>query len=244
VSTGWAGAERSGERRSSSLLRLSYPLFALVYLTAVAAGCGERPEPPSHLVDGTATAQPPVALEGVDSPVVLTRVRATGAPEVAPGSPEGSCLAGPARGAKPIGEVATRVGVSSESVTFRERSAVIGCDATVATSGGGGRWCGGSFGRLFGERLRDPRLDIAACRTAAGDSVAFAWIEPRGDARYVTIVQPGYAEVYPVVPGLPVRVATVSGIESDPIGAEFDVTEHDADGRLLRRYRVTARPSG
>ena len=56
--------------------------------------------------------------------------------------------------------------------------------------------------------------------------------------------QPGYVEVYPVEPGLPVRVATASGIETDPIGATFDVSEHAASGRLLSRQRLTARPSG
>jgi hypothetical protein len=140
--------------------------------------------------------------------------------------------------------VVTRIGVSSETVTFRERSAVAGCDTSRTTGADRERWCGGSYGRLFGGHLRDPRLDIAGCRTPDGDPIAFAWIEPRRGAEYVVVRQPGFAEVYPVVRGLPVRVATTSSIESDPIGATFDISEHDGAGRALRSYRLTARPAG
>ena len=138
----------------------------------------------------------------------------------------------------------TRIGVSSETVTFRERSAVAGCDTSRNAARDRERWCGGSFGRLFGGHLRDPRLDIADCRTPNGDPIAFAWIEPRRGAEYVVVGQPGFAEVYPVVRGLPVRVATTSGIEYDPIGAAFEVSEHDGAGRVLRAYRLTASPAG
>ena len=143
----------------------------------------------------------------------------------------------------PIGAIVTRTSVRGASVTVRERAAVVGCDASRGRNGRR-RWCGGSYGRLFDGLLRDPRLDIAGCRAAPGDPIAFAWIEPHRTARYVVVAQPGYAEVYPVAARLPVRVSTAAGIEADPIGASFDVSEHDATGRLLKRYRLTARPSG
>jgi hypothetical protein len=142
------------------------------------------------------------------------------------------------------GAVITRVGISGETVTFRGRSAVGGCDASRRAGGGRAQWCGGSYGRLFDGRLRDPRLDIAGCRTSEGRLVAFAWINPRRGVRYVVIRREGFAEIYPVVRGLQVRVATTSGIASDPIEVSLDVSEHDAEGRALRAYRLTASPAG
>jgi hypothetical protein len=176
---------------------------------------------------------------------VLTKVVATSVERLVPGSPEAACIRRQANGVHPVGVIVRRIGVWSESVTFRVRSAVVGCDGTAPVAGGRrGRWCGGSYGRLLDRRLRDPRLDIAGCRTTGGDPAAFAWVEPGRGARYVVVAQPGYAEVYPVVRGLPVRVVTASGIQSDPIAASFDVSEHDARGRLLRAYELVARPSG
>jgi hypothetical protein len=236
-----AGAEGRGERRSSSLLRLSLLLAALAVL---GAGCGKGPTAPPTLLDGSPADEPAVHLEGVDVPVVLTRLAETNSRKLVPGSPQASCLARQTDGARPIGAVVTRIGVSSETVTFRERSAVAGCDTSRNAAGDRERWCGGSFGRLFGGRLRDPRLDIAGCRTPKGDPIAFAWIEPGRDAEYVVVGQPGFAEMYPVGHGLPVRVATTSGIESDPIGAAFEISEHDGAGRVLRAYRLTASPAG
>ena len=175
---------------------------------------------------------------------MLTKVVATNVGRLVLGAPEATCIRRQSNGAHPVGVIVRRIGVWSESVTFRVRSAVVGCDGTERATGGRGRWCGGSYGRLLERRLRDPRLDIAGCRTAGGDPAAFAWVEPRRGTRYVVVAQPGYAEVYPVVRGLPVRVATASGIESDPIGASFDVSEYDPAGRLLRAYEFVARPSG
>ena len=169
---------------------------------------------------------------------------ATSVERLVPGSPETTCIRRQSNGAHPVGVVVRRIGVWSESVTFGVRSAVVGCDGTERATERRGTWCGGSYGRLLRGRLLDPRLDIAGCRTAGGGPAAFVWVEPRRVARYVVVVQPGYTEVYPVDRGLPVRVATASGIESDPIGASFDVSEYDATGRLLRAYELVARPSG
>jgi hypothetical protein len=243
VSTAWAGAERRQERRSSSPLRLSFLLVIIAGLASVAVGCGSQREAPSALLDGSPVQKPPVQLEGVDSQVVMTRFVVTAAAGVVPGSAEASCLAGRARGADAIGAIVTRTGVRGESVTMRERGAVVGCDGTRSARRGR-RWCGGSYGRLSHGRLPDPRLDIAGCRTTAGDPVAFVWIEPRRDAHYVVVSETGYSEAYSVERGLPVRVSTTSGIHSDPLGATLVVTEHDASGRLLRRYRLMARPAG
>jgi hypothetical protein len=225
------------------LLRLSPSLVASVLIAAV-VGCGTQHRPPAELVDGSAAVQPKVPLQGIGSPVILTRVKVTASDEVEQGSPEARCLGGPARGGKPIGDVVVRIGVWSASVTFRETSSVGGCDGTGAASASGPRWCGGSYGRLVAGRLRDPRLDLAGCRTANGRAAAFAWVDPGPRTRYVVVREPGYAEAYPIVHGLPVRIATTSHIASEPLGASFEVFEHDATGRLLRRYRLEARPAG
>jgi hypothetical protein len=143
-----------------------------------------------------------------------------------------------------VQRVVTRIGVSGETVTLRQQGALIGCDNSAGSREGDRRWCGESFGRLYGGRLRDPRLDIAGCSTADGDPVAFAWVEPARNAHYVVVEQPGYDEVYEVGGDVPVRVASVNGIESEPLGATFQVSEHARDGALLRRYRLEARPAG
>ncbi|MCI0633516.1 MAG: hypothetical protein L0206_06320, partial [Actinobacteria bacterium] len=104
--------------------------------------------------------------------------------------------------------------MSSESVTFRESSGrgVFGCDNGLGPREEDRRWCGGAYGVLYSGRLRDPRLSIG-CTTLGGTPMGFVWIEPKPHARYVVVGQPGYAEVYEVTGGLPVRVATTTGVE-------------------------------
>src|SRR5207247_8632480 len=102
----------------------------------------------------------PVRLAGADSPP-LTKLAVTAKTQLAPGSPEASCIARQANGATPIGSAVRRIGVTGESVTFRVHSAVVACDGVGRASRNGGRWCGGSYGRLFARHLHDPRPDIA-----------------------------------------------------------------------------------
>src|SRR5262249_13832768 len=80
--------------------------------------------------------------------------------------------------------------------------------------------------------------------TDAGEEpMAFAWVEPGREARYVVVRQHGYSEAYPVVADLPVRVVT-SDVDLDRASATFAVSEHKARGRLLRRYRLRATVAG
>ncbi len=74
--------------------------------------------------------------------------------------------------------------------------------------------------------------------------MGFVWVEPVPETRYVSVAQPGFAEVYEVAGDLPVRIATTSGLNADPLGATFHLWEHDAAGKLLRRYRLDAVPAG
>jgi hypothetical protein len=136
------------------------------------------------------------------------------------------------------GSIVERVGVDGRSTTLRDAAGVTACDGTDS----GGRWRGSSFGRLYGGRLRDPRLDIGSC-LRAGTPVAFAWIDPGPETTYIAVAQPGYAEVYEVVGRLPIRVTT-RDVRRDFSAASFRFTEHDAQGRLLRRVELEAVPAG
>jgi hypothetical protein len=51
-------------------------------------------------------------------------------------------------------------------------------------------------------------------------------------------------EVYPVRGHFPVRIATTTGIDVAGSRASFEVSEHDARGRLLRAHELEARVAG
>lgn len=194
-------------------------------------------------MNGSRVPGAPVEFEGLSSPAVLTRVRVVPLDDVEPASLSAACLR---RGwdTRPSESLVERVGVNSETVTFRNASGLYGCDDSPGPSVEHRRWCGSSFGQLDAGDLRDPRLDIGFCSTDDGEPMAFVWVEAQRHARYVAVEQPGFSEVYEVAGGLPVRVATVAGLNPDPLGATFDLSEHDATGRLLRRYRLEALPAG
>ena len=222
-------------------------LVAVATLVAMAAAaCSGDEKPPAHLIDGTPAERPSaVTLEGIEEDLIATTVNAVDAHRVAPTTRAAQCLQR-ARGHVAVGPVVARVGVNGESVTFRSSSgqSLIACDRAAAASEGRNVWCGIAVGRLEHGRLQDPRLDLAGCHTAAADPVAFAWVAPGRAARYVTVDQPGFSEVYRVASGLPVRVTTTSGIDQEGSRASFRITEHDRDGRLLSAYTLDARVAG
>jgi hypothetical protein len=213
---------------------------------ALATGCSGDDHAPSRLLDGSPAPQLPVELEGLIAPPVLTRVRVLSIGAVDPGSLLASCVHANWAGAEPAGRIVERTGVSSQSVTFRDRSGrgLYGCDNSAGPGEDERRWCGRAFGRLHAGRLRDPRLDLGGCGTRDEGPVGFAWVQPHRNARYVVVEQPGYAEVYRVAGGLPVRVATTTDIEIEESRAAFRLSEHDSAGRLLRRYQVEAVVAG
>ena len=164
---------------------------------------------------------------------------------VEPGSTAETCLRRWGPEFTPAGRLVERIGVSGESITFGERSRrwVLGCNDSPGPREGNRPWCGGAIGQLYSGRLRDPRVDIG-CLTEDGKMVGFAWIEPGRRTRYLVVDQLGYAEVYVAAGGLPVRVATTTGVEIEGSRATFDISEHDAEGRLLRKYRLEAAVAG
>jgi hypothetical protein len=211
----------------------------------VAACDGNDDGPPTTLMNGTKAAELPVDLEGVESPAVLTSFAVRRVEEIEGASAVATCLQ-QHRDDLPYEPIVMRVGVSGESVTFRNRSrrGLYGCDNSQGAREEDRRWCGGAFGQLDGGHLRDPRLDMSECTTRGGGLVGFAWIEPGPGAKYVVVQQQGYAEVYEAGGGLPVRVTTTSDVEIEGSRATFELSEHDADGRAIRRYRVDTRVAG
>ena len=215
------------------------PRLLLVFACLTSsAGCDAERSPPERLLDGSPVRAPIVELAGVDQPLIATKVELVATSEV------GSC-AGSKRTELPPGPAVRRVGVSGTSMTFLASSgdALFACESAVrAAEPGSGTWCGHAYGRISNGHLTDPRLDLT-CLDADRDPVAFAWLEPSDDTRFVAVRQPGYVEVYEVSGDLPVRATTTAVAESDS-AATFDVSEHDRRGGLLRAYVLEARVAG
>jgi hypothetical protein len=218
----------------------SRPLILVVAAAAVACS-GEDPSGPSVLVDGTQARPPPVALEGVDGPAVMSRARVLRQGSLSPTSPIGRCVS---TAADPGSVVVEHVGVRGASITFSDSRGreLRGCDATRVREAGGTSWCEHAFARLRAGRLRDPRLSLT-CREADGDPVGFVWVQPSPGSAYVVVTRAGYHEVYPVVGGLPVRVTT-DDVDLAAASATLLAGEHARDGRRLRSYELEARVSG
>jgi hypothetical protein len=220
---------------------------ALGIVIGVFAGCGDNEaKVPDRLLDGSEAEAPPVDLQGVDDPAVLTQVRLVQPPAQTEEERSASCLEH-GRGPRPVprGPSVERIGVYSESVTFEEssRRAIFGCDNTAGPREENRRWCSGAYGQLYGGELRDPRLNIG-CLTGDDEMVGFVWVRPRDGVQYVSVDQPEYVEVYEVAGTLPVRIATRTGVEVEGSRASFDLFEHAADGSLARRYRVETAVAG
>jgi hypothetical protein len=74
--------------------------------------------------------------------------------------------------------------------------------------------------------------------------MGFAWVDASRRAHYVVVQQRGYAEVYEVAAGFPIRIATTTSVSLEDSSAAFDLREHDADGNLIRRYELEAFVAG
>jgi len=61
--------------------------------------------------------------------------------------------------------------------------------------------------------LLDPRLDIL-CRDRKGRALAYAWVDPAAGVRWIGVDQGSYTEVYEVLARLPVRIASIRGIQA------------------------------
>lgn len=213
-----------------------------VALAVGALGCGGSPTPPSTLLDGSPARRAPVEIEGV--PIALSRVAIQDVESVTEGSRVDDCIADhwPDEAS---GVAIHRIGVLDESVTFASRSgrSVSACDDTGNT-GDGRTWCGQAFGMLVKGSLRDPRLDLGSCLSEDDVPVAFAWVEPGPQTRYVVIHEAGFGVAYETAAGLPIRVATAAGVDVEHSRAVLVLSEHAADGRMIRAYELEAYVAG
>lgn len=213
-------------------------------LALASGGCGDRPQPPTRLVDGTNPTTLPVRLEGLDrngigSRLTITSVRRLGAFGrncVDSFRPEFRVAAN--------ATVIRRTGVLGESLTFEniDHDVVLGCDRGDGGTAASGRWCGRAAGRLFAGRLRDLRLDIA-CRTHRGAQIGFGWIQADAGTHWIGARVGDVTEVSEVAAGLPVRVATTD-VDPGNASATFAIVEYAESGRALRSYRVSVGVAG
>lgn len=213
-------------------LKLPVPVLA-VCLAAACSGGGGRPE---HLLDGRRAREfRPVRNSVIAASRLLERADVQG------------CQAGDDRtGVASDAPVVERTGVDDHSITFasRDGSRVYACDGGIDPAGERAPpWCGGVVGERERGRLLDPRLDVV-CVDRQHRPLAYAFVEPVARAGWIGVRQDGFVELYDVVAGLPVRVASRRGIDLENARAVFDVTQYDAAGRELVRQELEAAVAG
>jgi hypothetical protein len=219
--------------------RLTNAALLAATLVFLAAGCdnGSRPR---RLLDGETAAE----FRPVDESAV-TQTRVVRAAFL--GRRFASCLMETERLVfSPSTLVVERIGVFSQSLTFRDRGGrhLHACDGGSDPTGERRPpWCGRSVGRFYGSRLLDPRLDIL-CRDPDGRRLAYAWVEPVAGSHWIGVDQGSYTEVYEVAAGLPVRIATRRGIDEDAAKATFELTQYGIHGRELLRSKLEAAVAG
>jgi hypothetical protein len=203
-------------------------------------GCAAASRTPApRLLDGSRPAAPPAALAHLQGPLALGRVR--GVPASAADQPRlKACLRRfTLERLSQHSVVVERIGVSGASLTFRDpgQHVLDGCDTTDPRP----RFCGSAAGLLRRGRLVDPRLEIV-CVGRRGP-IGFAWIEPVPRAVWIAVEERGYAELYRVAGGLPVRVTT-SEVEPPTSSAVFRLRQYAADGEELAKTTLQARVAG
>jgi hypothetical protein len=209
-------------------------------LIFVAAACGSGGGRPKRLLSG-ALAPEFVPVRGS----VLTRGRVVRRATL--GNRLDECLsAGDAASIPSDAPVVERLGVRGESLTFAgdDGAGVYACDGGVDPAGERRPpWCGLVIGEREAGRLLDARLDVT-CRDREGHPLAYAFVEPIAGAHWIGVQQHGYVEVYEVLAGLPVRIATTRGIDLPRSRATVDTTQYDLAGRQLARSDLEAAVAG
>jgi hypothetical protein len=213
---------------------------AAVSAVFVAAGCEHGGSRPARLLDGRPALRfTPVRASVVTAGRVLTRSEL--------GRRLDACISAVDRASvAPDTTVVERVSVAGESLTFanRGRSGVFACDAGIDPAGERAPpWCHAVFGELAGGRVLDPRLDVI-CRDRERRPLAYVFVDPVPGARWVGVQQRDYVELYEVLGGLPVRLATTSGIDVEQALARVEIAQYDAEGRELVRGQLEAAVAG
>ena len=223
-----------------SVIEARRPLYLGTALALVVGCAKDSTSAPSMLIDGSPVRPSSIAIEGVDGPLVATRLRVVEAGSRGGRSMTASCVPTPA----PNSLVVERTSASGMSVTFVDpgQRGVHACDATDVSRTRAKSWCAHAFGRLSEARLRDPRLTII-CRDTEGEPVGFAWVQPGRSAAFVVVQQPRYAESYAASGATPIRVTTTD-IDVPSSRATLTISEHERDGTLLRSYDLEAQVAG
>lgn len=217
-------------------------LFAVVVVVSAAAvmsaGCGSS-HPPVKLADGSSGRPIPTALERLGKTAVFASERAVRVQAL--DARERSCVRLSAgRALAPDQLLVKRVDHLGASVTFRPRGGpfVFGCTSSGPSDG----WCGHVVGEIRHGHLFDPRLDIA-CRTAAGDPIGSAWIDPVAQARWIVVRDHGVIQIYPTAASLPVRVTTLS-VDIPTATAVFRVEQYDRQGTRVSEATLRTAVAG
>ena len=215
-------------------LSLAAPILAVVLLF----GCDSGEDRPSRLLYGE-----PVQEFGPVAGSVMTVGRVL----------DGTTLGNRFTSCRPVGAgigndsvVVERIGVFGESLTFADagHKTLYGCDGGIdAAAERKPPWCGHPAGLLFHGTLLDPRLDVL-CRDRANRPLAYAWVEPAAGVRWIGVDQGDYTEIYEVLAGLPVRIASARGVLPGRARASFDVTQYDSHGKELVKGRLEAQVAG
>jgi hypothetical protein len=219
-------------------LRAGIFIGLLIFVAAACGGGGGRPK---RLLSG-ALAPEFVPVRGS----VLTRGRVVRRATLGNRFDECMSAGGDAASIPSDAPVVERLGVRSESLTFArdDGAGVYACDGGVDPAGERRPpWCGLVFGEREAGRLLDPRLDVN-CRDRDGHTLAYAFVEPIAGAHWIAVQQHGYVEVYEVLAGLPVRIATTRGVDLPRSRATLEITQYDLVGRQLARSDMEAAVAG
>lgn len=215
-------------------------------LVVLAVGCGSRRSSTAELVDGTTPPPLPSIFDDFGDSTVATRARRWRISQL--GATDRACL----RRFRPEFSIpretvaVERTGLTGASLTFEDgrRAFVLGCDRTGRPGEAAPPWCARSVGRLVFGRLSDPRVDILCRRGPPDDGpIGFAWVDPTPTTRWLAVRNDGRTELYEVLAGLPVRVATTR-VEASTSSAVVDLTEYDAAGEVVCRRRLRASVAG
>jgi len=137
-----------------------------------------------------------------------------------------------------------RLGRVTRSVTVTQRGsrALFACDETGVKLERR-EWCGFSAGALRDGRLADPRLNIL-CVDRHRRHVASVFVNPVRGARWISVDQGPYTELFPTARGLPVRVASTHDVDYGRARATFRISQIGPGGRILVRRRFVAQVAG
>jgi hypothetical protein len=183
-------------------------------------------------------------VDGVLKKPLLTRVRLLRL-STAQDAGMAACRRFAARVALPAdGIVVKRVAREGVSYTLRlGPRTLFACDLADVRGDGRVQPCALAVGKLFSDGLHDPRMTLG-CGFEREAPLAFGWVTPAREARWVAVRASSGDEVYPTARGLPVRIAMDEGVSVDEAGATVEIRELTSSGRVLLQRTVKMRVAG